>query len=70
MQGENRKESPEPFVSAAYAAQFLSVKRPFLLSLARRGIAGSYCVGTGERRRRWIFRISELVAAITWRGSL
>jgi hypothetical protein len=60
--------APEPFVSADEAAKFLSVKRPFLLSLARRGIAGSYPVGTGNCRRRWIFRITELEWAITWRG--
>jgi hypothetical protein len=59
----------EPFVSADTAAQFLSIGRRFLLSLARRGIAGAYPVGTGECRRRWIFRLSELAAAITWRGS-
>jgi hypothetical protein len=59
----------EPFVSADAAAQFLSIGRRFLLSLARRGIAGAYPVGTGEYRRRWIFRLSELAAAITWRGS-
>jgi hypothetical protein len=69
MQGDNHKDPPEPFVSADYAAWFLSLKRPFLLSLARRGIAGSYGVGTGEYRKRWIFRISELVAAITLRSS-
>lgn len=64
----NLAASPEPFVSADKAAEFLSIKRGFLLSLARRGIAGSYAIGTGECRRRWIFRISELAAAITWRG--
>jgi hypothetical protein len=61
--------APEPFVSAKQAAEFLSIGRGFLLSLARRGIAGAYPVSTGEYRRRWIFRISELTAAITWRGS-
>ena len=34
--------APEPFVSADEAARFLSIKRRFLLSLARRGIAGAY----------------------------
>jgi hypothetical protein len=59
----------EPFVSADEAAQFLSIERDFLLVLARRGIAGAYPIGTGECRRRWIFRLSELEAAITWKGS-
>jgi hypothetical protein len=65
----NLAAPPEPFVSAEKAAEFLSIGRPFLLSLARRGIAGAYPVSTGEYRRRWIFRLSELAAAITWRGS-
>jgi hypothetical protein len=60
---------PEPFVSADVAAEFLSLNRDFVLVLARRGLAGSYAIGTGECRRRWIFRLSELAAAITWRGN-
>jgi hypothetical protein len=54
----------EPFVSANDAAKFLSIDRRFLLSLARRGIAGAYPLSTGERRKRWVFRLSELAAAI------
>jgi hypothetical protein len=65
----NPTTTPEPFVSAEEAARFLSIGRRFLLSLARRGIAGAYPVGTGEYRRRWIFRLSELAAAVTWTGS-
>lgn len=57
----------EPFVSASEAAEFLSIDRRFLLSLARRGIAGSYALGTGECRKTWIFRLSELSDAITRR---
>ena len=53
----------EPFVSAEEAAKFLSVKRRFLLSLARRGIAGAYALGTGSIRKIWVFRLSELAAA-------
>jgi len=56
--------SPEPFVSADEAARFLSVTRRYLLALARRGIAGAYAVGTGTVRRIWVFRLSELAAAI------
>ena len=37
----------EPFVSANDAAKFLSIDRRFLLSLARRGIAGAYPLSTG-----------------------
>ena len=56
--------SPEPYVSAEAAAQFLGVPRRFLLSLARRGIAGAYALGTGDFRKTWVFRLSELAAAI------
>jgi hypothetical protein len=56
--------SPEPCISAEAAAQFLGVPRRFLLSLARKGIAGSYAIGTGDFRKRWIFRLSELARAV------
>jgi len=56
--------SPEPYVSAEAAAQFLGVPRRFLLSLARKGISGSYAIGTGDFRKRWIFRLSELARAV------
>ena len=52
--------TPEPFVSADEAAQFLCVKRRYLLELARRGIAGAYALGTGGKRKIWVFRLSEL----------
>jgi hypothetical protein len=54
----------EPYVSASEAAKFLSVERRFLLSLARTGIAGAYPLGTGQIRKRWVFRLSELSSAI------
>jgi hypothetical protein len=54
----------EPFVSAEDAAAFLSVTRRHLLALARRGIDGAYPLGTGTKRRVWVFRLSELAAAI------
>jgi hypothetical protein len=56
--------TPEPFVSADQAAQFLCVKRRYLLELARRGIAGAYSLGTGSKRKIWVFRLSELAASI------
>ena len=55
---------PEPFVSAEEAAQFLCVKRRYLLELARRGIAGAYALGTGGTRKIWVFRLSELAASV------
>jgi hypothetical protein len=56
--------TPERFVSAAEAAQFLGIARRFLLSLARKGIKGSYPIGVGDLRKRWIFKLSELSDAI------
>jgi hypothetical protein len=56
--------TPEPFVSADEAAQFLCVKRRYLLELARRGITGAYALGTGRKRNIWVFRLSELAASI------
>jgi hypothetical protein len=54
----------EPFVSAAEAARFLAISRRHLLTLARRGIAGAYGIGTGRERRTWVFRLSELAGAV------
>lgn len=56
--------SEEPFVSAEEAAAFLSVTRRYLLSLARRGLPGAYPLGTGTKRKMWVFRLSELAAEI------
>ena len=61
---------PEPFVSADEAAEFLSIDRRFLLALARRGIAGAYPLGTGECRRTWVFRLTELAAAIASKNTV
>jgi len=60
--------TPEPFVSADEAARFLSIKRRYLLALARRGIVGAYALGTESTRKIWVFRLSELAASITGRG--
>jgi hypothetical protein len=56
--------APEPFVSAQEAAKFIGISRRFLTELARRGIPGAYPIGTGELRKTWVFRLSELAAAI------
>jgi len=63
--------SLEPFVPAQEAAKFIEISRRFLIELARRGIAGAYPIGTGELRKTWVFRLSELASAIdrTDRGS-
>jgi hypothetical protein len=57
----------EPFVAAEVAADFLGIKRRFLLTLARCGIAGAYPLGTGNVRKTWVFRLSELSEAIRQR---
>jgi hypothetical protein len=64
--GEVSSHAPqnEAFVSADEAAQFLSVKRRYLLELARRGLPGAYPLGTGTSRKTWVFRLSELSASI------
>ena len=56
--------TPEPFVTADEAARFLCVKRRYLLELARRGIVGAYPLGTGRKRKIWVFRLSELADSI------
>jgi hypothetical protein len=49
----------EPFVDAARAAEFLSVKPRWLLELARAGGVPAHPLGDGKRRV-WRFRLSEL----------
>ena len=56
--------APEPFVSAEEAARFLSVRRRQLLAMARQGLVGAYPLGTGSMRKVWVFRLSELAAAL------
>jgi hypothetical protein len=62
--------TPEPFVSSEEAAHFLSIQRRYLLTLARRGIAGAYAIGTGSMRRVWVFRLSELASAVAEQNRL
>jgi len=65
----DRIQTPEPFVSAEVAAKFLGIKKRMLLSMARMGIAGAYGVGTGNVRKHWIFRLSELTSTIAEKKS-
>lgn len=58
--------SPEPFVAAERAAEFLSVRPRYLLNLARRGVVPAYPLGSGPRKV-WRFRLSELSRALTTR---
>jgi len=69
VKGGNSVMNPEPFVSADEAARFLAITRRYLLVLARKGMAGAYPLGTGSKRRIWIFRLSELAASIAGEGA-
>jgi hypothetical protein len=56
-------ETPERFVDADEAAQFLSLTRRRVLDLARAGKLPGHPIGEGARRV-WRFRLSELAAVI------
>jgi hypothetical protein len=60
--------TPEPFVSAEEAVKFVPVRRRHLLALARKGISGAYSIDPKAKRKVWIFRLSELIAAIANSG--
>jgi hypothetical protein len=57
--------TPEPLVSPDEALKFLPINRRRLLALARGGIAGAYALDPTAQRKRWAFRLSELINAIT-----
>lgn len=54
----------ERFVPADVAADYLGISKRHLQELARKGLAGSYPIGTGDFRKRWVFLLSELTQAI------
>jgi hypothetical protein len=56
-------ETPERFVDADVAAQFLSLTRRRVLDLARAKKLPAHPIGDGARRV-WRFRLSEIEAAI------
>ena len=56
-------ETPERFVDADEAGQFLSLTRRRVLDLARAGRLPGHPIGDGARRV-WRFRLSELAAEI------
>jgi Helix-turn-helix domain len=58
----------EPFVDAARAAEFLSLKPRRVLELARSGELPAYPLGN-NLRRVWRFRLSELVMAMARRAT-
>ena len=58
-------EELERFSSAQDTANFLCISRRHLLVMARRGMGGAYSLGTGTKRKVWVFRLSEVSQAIT-----
>jgi hypothetical protein len=59
--------TPEPFVDADKAAEFLSITRRRIMDLARHGALPAYPLGEGQRRV-WRFRLSELALALLAQG--
>jgi hypothetical protein len=59
--------TPEPFVDAVQAGEFLRLRPRRVLELARRGVLPAHPLGEGQRRV-WRFRLSELASAVCSRG--
>jgi len=59
MEPTSPAQTPEPYVDAAEAAQFLSINRRTLMQMARQGHIPAHPVGEG-RRHTWRFLLSEL----------
>jgi hypothetical protein len=60
-------QTPEPFVDAQKAGEFLSLRSRRVLELARRGAIPAHPLGEGLRKV-WRFRLSELASAVCARG--
>ena len=56
--------TPEPFVTADDVAEHLKVTRRQVLEMTRKGLIPAHPLGTGERRRVWRYKISEVDAAV------
>jgi hypothetical protein len=56
--------TPEPFIDATRAAAFLCCSRKHVLFLARNGMIPAVPRDRGKRRRTWLFKLSELDAAV------
>ena len=55
--------TPEPFVDASRAAEWLGITSRRLLEMARAGQIPAYPLGTGSRKT-WRFRLQEISTAI------
>ena len=65
--GSQSPPTPEPFVDAVRAGEFLSLRPRRVLELAREGAIPAYPLGDGVRRV-WRFRLSELSSAVCKRA--
>jgi hypothetical protein len=65
--GSQSSPTPEPFVDAARAGEFLSLRPRRVLELARERAIPAYPLGHGVRRV-WRFRLSELASAVCSRA--
>ena len=55
--------TPEPFVDAARAAEWLGITSRRVLEMAREGQIPAYPLGAGSRKT-WRFRLQEISTAI------
>ena len=55
--------TPEPFVDATRAAEWLGITSRRLLEMARAGQIPAYPLGTGSRKT-WRFRLQEISTAV------
>ena len=56
--------TPEPFVTADDIAEYLKIKRRQVLEMTRKGIIPAHTLGTGEHRKVWRYKISEVDATV------
>ena len=61
---DNGKVIAEHFVDAYAVSEHLSLTRRQVLEMPRRQIIPAYPLGTGQRRKIWRFKISEVETAI------
>jgi hypothetical protein len=65
---EHPRVTPEQFVDAATAAQFLSTTARRVLELARSGRIPAHPLDPHSQKKQWRFRLSELSVAIAPRN--
>ena|SRR6516162_3101098 len=60
--------TPEPFVTADDIAKHLKITRPQALEMTRKPIIPAHPLGTGEHRRAWRYKISEVDSTMSSSG--